>query len=75
MARVVENNLKISEFTPGVFMDIQILREFADLAYTLNFKKTAERMYIGQSTLSKHFMNLEEEVEVQLFVVPDRAYI
>lgn len=68
MARVVENNLKISEFTPGVFMDIQILREFADLAYTLNFKKTAERMYIGQSTLSKHIMNLEEEVEVQLFV-------
>ena len=49
-------------------MDIQILREFADLAYTLNFKKTAERMYIGQSTLSKHIMNLEEEVEVQLFV-------
>lgn len=49
-------------------MDIQILREFADLAHTLNFKKTAERMFIGQSTLSKHIIALEEEVEVQLFV-------
>ena len=49
-------------------MDIQILREFADLAHTLNFKKTAERMFIGQSTLSKHISALEEEVEVQLFV-------
>lgn len=49
-------------------MDIQILREFADLAYTLNFKKTAERMYIGQSTLSKHISSMEQELDVQLFV-------
>lgn len=49
-------------------MDIQILREFTDLAYTLNFKKTAERMYIGQSTLSKHINSMEQELDVLLFV-------
>lgn len=49
-------------------MDIQILREFADLAYTLNFGKTAERMYVGQSTLSKHIMSLEKELGTQLFI-------
>lgn len=49
-------------------MDIQILREFADLAYTLNFGKTAERMYVGQSTLSKHIIALEKELGTQLFI-------
>ena len=49
-------------------MDIQILREFADLAYTRNYKKTADRMYIGQSTLSKHIIVLEQELGIQLFV-------
>lgn len=49
-------------------MDIQILKEFADLAYTLNFGKTAERMYVGQSTLSKHIIALEKELGAQLFI-------
>ena len=49
-------------------MDIQVLREFTDLAYTLNFKKTADRMFIGQSTLSKHIIALEQELGMQLFV-------
>ncbi|BAK47577.1 transcriptional regulator [Clostridium sp. SY8519] len=49
-------------------MTIEILREFADLAYTLNYQKTAERMYISHSTLSKHIMALEKELgNVTLF--------
>ncbi len=43
-------------------MNIEILREFADLAYTLNYQKTADRMYISPSTLSKHIMALEKEL-------------
>ncbi len=49
-------------------MNIEILREFADLAYTLNYQKTADRMYISPSTLSKHIMSLEKELGgVELF--------
>lgn len=48
-------------------MDIQVLREFLDLSFTLNFSKSAERMYISQSALSKHIAQLEKELGVQLF--------
>ncbi|MBQ9023067.1 MAG: LysR family transcriptional regulator [Eubacterium sp.] len=49
-------------------MNIEILKEFADLAYTLNYQKTADRMYISPSTLSKHIMALEKELGgVELF--------
>lgn len=54
-------------------MDIQILKEFVDLAYTLNFGKTAERMFVGQSTLSKHIMSLEKELGAQLFIRTKQA--
>lgn len=57
----------------GESMDIQILKEFADLAYTLNFGKTAERMYVGQSTLSKHIIALEKELGTQLFIRTKQA--
>ena len=49
-------------------MDIQSLKEFVDLSETLSFSKTAENMYIARPTLSKHIQQLEEELEVQLFV-------
>lgn len=49
-------------------MDIQILREFLDLSFTLSFSKSAERVFISQSSLSKHIAQLEEELGVQLFV-------
>ena len=49
-------------------MDIQIIREFLDLAFTLNYSKTAERVFISQSALSKHIASLEKELGVQLFV-------
>lgn len=49
-------------------MTIEILKEFADLAFTLNYQKTADRMYISPSTLSKHIMALEKELGgVELF--------
>lgn len=35
-------------------MTISLLRELVDLAYTLNFSETAERMHISTSALSKH---------------------
>lgn len=52
----------------GCGLNITILREFIDLAYTLNFSVTAERMFISQPTLSKHINSIEAELGVQLFV-------
>lgn len=49
-------------------MDIQVLREFLDLSFTLSFSKSAERVFISQSSLSKHIAQLEEELGVQLFI-------
>lgn len=49
-------------------MTIAILKEFIDLAYTLNFSASAARMFISQSTLSKHISSMEDELGVQLFV-------
>ena len=48
-------------------MDINIIREFLDLAYTLNYSKTASRVFISQSSLSKHISKLEHELGVELF--------
>lgn len=43
-------------------MNIEVLREFVDLAYTLNYQKTAKRLYISHSALSKHISALEKEL-------------
>ena len=48
-------------------MDINVIREFLDLSFTLNFSKTAERVFISQSALSKHIALLEKEVGIKLF--------
>lgn len=48
-------------------MDIQFLREFLDLSYTLNYAQTAKRVFISQSTLSKHIIHLEQELGQKLF--------
>lgn len=48
-------------------MTISLLRELVDLAYTLNFSETAERMHISTSALSKHLGSIEDELGVRLF--------
>ncbi len=49
-------------------MNLAMLRELVDLAYTLNFSETASRLYISQPTLSKHISAIENELGVQLFI-------
>lgn len=40
---------------------------FLSLAKTLNFTKTANNMYLSQSTVSKNINNLEKEIQIKLF--------
>ena len=48
-------------------MDISYCRELIALADDLNFSKAAERLYITQSTLSKHVAAVEREVGFRVF--------
>lgn len=48
-------------------MDIQLLREFIVLVETKNYWEASARLFIGQSTLSKHIKQLEQELGVPLF--------
>ncbi|MBB6609978.1 LysR family transcriptional regulator [Pontibacter sp. Tf4] len=48
-------------------MEIQQIKYFLALAQELHFWKTAERMFITQSALSRQIKALEEELGVQLF--------
>lgn len=48
-------------------MDISYLKEFIVLAEAGNFWEASERLYINQSTLSKHIKSLENELGASLF--------
>ena len=48
-------------------MDISYFREFVVLAETLNYWAAAERLFIGQSSLSKHIKTLEKQLGAPLF--------
>lgn len=48
-------------------MDISYFREFVILAETCNYWAAAERLYIGQSSLSKHIKTMEKELGGELF--------
>lgn len=48
-------------------MKIQILNEFIVLAEKKNYSIAADYLYISQSSLSKHIMNLESELGFTLF--------
>ncbi len=48
-------------------MEIQYIFEFLELAKTRSFSETASKLYISQSSLSKHLILLEEEVGAVLF--------
>lgn len=48
-------------------MDISYFKEFVILAETKNFWAAAERLFIGQSSLSKHIKALEQQLGAPLF--------
>lgn len=48
-------------------MDITYFREFAVLAETKNYWAASERLFIGQSSLSKHIQTLEKQLGAPLF--------
>lgn len=48
-------------------METNKLKTFVDLAQTLSFSKTAEDLYITQSSVSKQIHSLEKELQVTLF--------
>lgn len=49
-------------------MDTRKLAAFVDLAETLSYSRSAERLFLSQSTISKYILALEREWRVQLFV-------
>lgn len=48
-------------------MDINHLKEFTVLAETKNYWEAAYRLFLNQSTLSKHIKSMESELGVPLF--------
>lgn len=48
-------------------MNIHKLEIFVSLARTLNFTKTAQELYLSQTTVSQQIRSLEEELDVELF--------
>ena len=54
-------------------METSHIREFAMLAECLNFSETAERLFISQSSLSKHIRALERELGTELFIRTTRT--
>jgi len=48
-------------------MRIDYIREFINLAGELNYTRSADRLFIAQSVLSRHIKNMEEELGAELF--------
>lgn len=48
-------------------MELNYIREFVLLAETCNFQETADRLFIAQSSLSRHIKAIEEELGAPLF--------
>ncbi|MDO5425868.1 MAG: LysR family transcriptional regulator [Eubacteriales bacterium] len=48
-------------------MNINYFKEFATLAETRNYWEASERLFLSQSTLSKHIQSMESELGVPLF--------
>ena len=47
-------------------MELNYLREFIALTETRNFAEAADRLFISQSSLSKHIQSLESEIGTPL---------
>ncbi|MCC8063917.1 MAG: LysR family transcriptional regulator [Clostridiales bacterium] len=56
-------------------MNLSYFREFIVLADTSNYLEAAERLFMGQSTLSKHIMAMERELGVPLFERTSRKVV
>lgn len=54
-------------------MDTSYIIEFLTLAECLNFSEAADRLFISQSSLSKHIKTLERELGVDLFARTTRS--
>ena len=54
-------------------MDISYIREFVILAETQSFSETADRLFLSQSTISKHIKKIEDELGTELFVRSSRT--
>ncbi len=48
-------------------MDINYIDEFIELVNVGNFQEAADRLYVSQSTLSRHIQSIENDLGVQLF--------
>ncbi|MCD8019446.1 MAG: LysR family transcriptional regulator [Clostridiales bacterium] len=48
-------------------MNLNYFREFIVLADCANYQEAADRLFMGQSTLSKHIMTMEKELGISLF--------
>lgn len=57
----------ISDLKGEKRMNTENLKEFIVLAETRNFWEASDRLYMNQSTLSKHIKSLENELGVPLF--------
>ena len=49
-------------------MKTEKLYEFLVLSQTLNYSKAASALYISQSVLSRHILEMERELGVRLFI-------
>jgi DNA-binding transcriptional LysR family regulator len=54
-------------------MTIRQLEVFLAIAHAQSFSRAAERIHLSQPTLSEHMKELEEELDVQLFVRHSRS--
>lgn len=54
-------------------MELRYLREFTVLASVLKFQEAADKLFISQSSLSKHIMNIEQELGQPLFLRTNRS--
>ncbi|WP_281612655.1 LysR substrate-binding domain-containing protein [Flammeovirga sp. SubArs3] len=50
-----------------LLMTIQQIKYFLELAKELHFWKTAEKVYLSQSSLSRQIQSLEDELNIKLF--------
>lgn len=56
-------------------MNIDLLNEYIEFAKSLNVSRAAKRLFMSQSTLSKHLKTIEDEVGVKLIDRSDSSHL